>query len=319
MLRYQDRELGLRLSPHRVAVLVAAALIALAALAASGCGSAQSTGTNGSAIRVVAAENFWGSVVTQLGGSRVSVISVVSDPNTDPHDYQSSASTARAFAVAQYVVVNGAGYDGWAHSLLDANPTNGRTVFSVADLLGKRDGDNPHFWYAPGYVTRVADRIARDLSAIDGADAKYFGQQRAAFATALQPYENRVTAIKQQFAGRRIASTESIFVYMADALGLDLISPPEFMKAVAEGNDPPASSVSTFRQQLQTRAATVLVYNKQTETDLTSTMKQLATQQHIPIVGVYETLQPPGVSFQDWMVAELTALQSALAETPAAP
>ena len=102
-------------------------------------------------------------------------------------------------------------------------------------------------------------------------------------------------------------------------LGLDLISPPEFMKAVAEGNDPPASSVNTFRQQLQTRQATVLVYNKQTETDLTSTMQQLATQQHIPIVGVYETLQPPGVTFQDWMVAELTGLQSALAETPAAP
>ena len=294
-------------------------LVAGAALAASGCGSAQLFGANGSAIRVVAAENVWGSLVTQLGGSRVSVTSVVTDPNTDPHDYQSSASTARAFAVAQYVVVNGAGYDDWATSLLNANPTNGRSVFTVADLLGKHDGDNPHFWYSPGYATQVADRITRDLRAIDGADAVYFAQQRAAFATALQPYEKRVEAIKQQFAGRRIASTENIVVYMADALGLDLISPPEFMKAVAEGNDPPASSVSTFRQQLQNREATVLVYNRQTETDLTSTMQQLATRQHIPIVGVYETLQPPGVTFQDWMVAELTRLESALAETRAAP
>ena len=308
----------MRSSLRCAAAVVATVLVTGAALAASGCGSAQSGGANGSAIRVVAAENFWGSLVTQLGGSRVSVTSVVTDPNTDPHDYQSSASTARAFAVARYVVVNGVGYDDWAKGLLSANPTNGRTVFTVADLLGKHDGDNPHFWYSPGYVIQVADRITRDLSAIDGADAAYFGQQHAAFATALQPYANRVAAIKQQFAGRRIASTESIFVYMADALGLDLISPPEFMKAVAEGNDPPASSVSTFRQQLQTREAAVLVYNKQTETDLTSTMQQLATQQHIPIVGVYETLQPPGVSFQKWMVAELTGLESALAETPAA-
>ena len=302
---------------RRAAVL--AVLVGLVSVLGAACGSATATGGSGGQIRVVAAENFWGSLVTQLGGSHVSVTSVVTDPNTDPHDYQSSASTARAFAVAQYVVVNGAGYDDWAKGLLNANPTNGRTVFTVADLLGKHDGDNPHFWYSPGYVTQVADRITRDLSAIDGADAAYFGQQHGAFATALQPYENRVAAIKQQFAGQRIASTESIFVYMADALGLDLISPPEFMKAVAEGNDPPASSVSTFRQQLQTREATVLVYNKQTETDLTSTMQQLATQQHIPIVGVYETLQPPGVSFQDWMVAELSGLESALAETPATP
>ena len=295
-----------------LAVLVSASVLTTA------CGSATATGGTGGQIRVVAAENFWGSVVTQLGGSHVSVTSVVTDPNTDPHDYQSSASTARSFAVAQYVIVNGAGYDDWAKSLLSANPTNGRTVFTVADLLGKHDGDNPHFWYSPGYVTQVADRITRDLTSIDGADAAYFGRQHTAFAAALQPYESRVAAIKQQYAGRRIASTESIFVYMADTLGLDLISPPEFMKAVAEGNDPPASSVNTFRQQLQTREATVLVYNKQTETDLTSTMQQLAAQQHIPIVGVYETLQPPGVSFQDWMVAELTGLESALAETPAA-
>ena len=298
---------------------VLAVLVGSLSVVGAACGSASATGGGGGQIRVVAAENFWGSLVTQLGGTRVSVTSVVTDPNTDPHDYQSSASTARSFAVAQYVVVNGAGYDDWAKGLLDANPTNGRTVLTVADLLGKQDGDNPHFWYSPGYVTQVADRITRDLSAIDGADAAYFGQQHSAFVAALQPYQSRIAAIKQQYAGRRIASTESIFVYMADALGLDIISPPDFMKAVAEGNDPPASSVNTFRQQLQTRDATVLVYNKQTATDLTSTMQQLATQQHIPIVGVYETLQPPGVSFQDWMLAELTALESALAETPAAP
>lgn len=303
---------------RRAALVMALALMAGAALAASGCASAQFAGANGSAIRVVAAENFWGSLVSQLGGSRVSVTSVVTDPNTDPHDYQSSASTARSFAVAQYVVVNGAGYDGWAASLLSANPTNGRTVFTVADLLGKHEGDNPHFWYSPGYVTRVADRITKDLTAIDGADAPYFAQRHAAFATGLQPYESIVAAIKQQFAGRRIASTESIFVYMASALGLDLISPPAFMKAVAEGNDPPASAVATFRQLLQTRQASVLVYNKQTATDVTSTMEQLAAQQRIPIVGVYETLQPAGVSFQDWMVAELTDLKSALEEAPAA-
>lgn len=307
----------MRFDVPRVAAAAAAIAIAGGVLATtSACGSAQPATGEGSAIRVVAAENFWGSLVTQLGGSRVSVTSVVTDPNTDPHDYQSSASTARAFAIAQYVIVNGAGYDGWAADLLSANPTNGRSVLSIADLLGKRDGDNPHFWYSPSYVTTVADRITRDLSAIDSSGAQYFAQRRAAFETALQPYHARIDAIRQRYAGRQIASTESIFVYMADALGLHLISPPEFMKAVAEGNDPPAGSVSAFRQQLQSREATVLVYNRQTATDVTSTMQQLAAQQHIPVVGVYETLQPPGRTFQDWMVSELTDLESALAAAP---
>lgn len=306
----------MRLQVPRVAMAAAAIALAGGVLAAtSACDAAPPVTGEGSAIRVVAAENFWGSLVTQLGGARVNVTSVVTDPNTDPHDYQSSASTARAFAIAKYVVVNGAGYDGWAAGLLDANPTNGRTVLTVADLLGKREGDNPHFWYGPSYVTTVADRITKDLTSIDAGDAQYFAQRRAALESGLQPYHARIASIRQQYAGHHIASTESIFVYMAGALGLDLISPPEFMKAVAEGNDPPASSVATFRQQLQSRDATVLVYNRQTATDVTSTMQQLATQQHIPIVGVYETLQPPGRTFQDWMVAQLTDLESALAAT----
>lgn len=300
-----------------VAMAVAGGVIAATSSCATATTAAGSDSSSSSSIRVVAAENFWGSLVTQLGGSRVSVTSVVTDPNTDPHDYQSSASTARAFAIAQYVIVNGAGYDGWAADLLNANPTNGRVVLTVAGLLGKHEGDNPHFWYSPAYVTTVADRITRDLSAMDSGDARYFTQRRAAFETALQPYQARIVSIKQRYSGRRIASTESIFVYMASALGLDLISPPEFMKAVAEGNDPPAGSVATFRQQLERHQATVLVYNRQTVTDVTSTMQQLAAQQHIPSVGVYETLQPPGVTFQDWMVTQLTALESALAATQA--
>ncbi|MBV8195006.1 MAG: zinc ABC transporter substrate-binding protein [Candidatus Dormibacteraeota bacterium] len=280
--------------------------------------SACDSGTNargGATLQVVAAENFWGSVVSQLGGSHVHVTSVVTDPNADPHDYQSSASDARAIATADYVIVNGAGYDDWASNLLSANQSASRKVFTVATLLGKSQGDNPHFWYNPAYVEQVADQITKDLTAIDSADSAYFTQQRSAFETALQPYHERIAAIKQHFSGQRIASTESIFVYMANALDLDLITPPEFMKAVAEGNDPPAETVATFQQQLQTRQVTVLVYNEQTATDVTNTLKQLASQQNIPIVGVTETIQPPDSTFQLWMTGELNDLQNALNAT----
>src|SRR5207302_1150564 len=241
-----------RMRDHRGVVV---GVIALLALMMSACGSAASSSSTGSQpsgrhLNLVAGENFWGSVATQLGGSQVTVKSVVTDPNADPHDYQSDTSTARAFATADYVILNGAGYDGWADKLLSANPNSKRKVFTVADLLGKKEGDNPHFWYSPDYVVKVADRISSDLKSIDSTDSDYYTAQRATFTTALGPYMSRISAIKSKFAGQKIAATETIFEYMATTLGLVLVSPPEFMKAVAEGNDPPADSVAAFQQAI---------------------------------------------------------------------
>jgi zinc/manganese transport system substrate-binding protein len=263
----------------------------------------------------VAGENFWGSIAAQLGGSHASVTSIVTDPNADPHEYESSINDARAFAQADYVILNGAGYDSWGQKLLDANPVDGRKVLTVATLLGKKEGDNPHFWYNPTYVEQVANQITSDYQALDPADAAYFTQQRNTFETALSQYHQHIDEIKRLFAGRKIGATESIFVYMANALGLDLISPPAFMDAVAEGNDPPASSVVQFEQQIQQKQLSVLVYNVQTVTDVTNTIKQLASQQHIPLVGVSETIQPASASFQQWQTTQLLALQDALANT----
>jgi zinc/manganese transport system substrate-binding protein len=275
----------------------------------SGTAGAQQSGT----LQVVAGENFWGSIAAQLGGSRVSVTSIVSDPNADPHEYQSNAQTARTFATAHYVILNGAGYDSWAQQILDANPVSGRKVFTVAGLLGKREGDNPHFWYDPDYVARVVNQITSDYKALDPADASYFDRQNSQFLnSALKPYHDRIASIKAKFAGQKVGATENIFVYMASALGLDLISPPEFMQAVAEGNDPPAATVAEFQQQVQQKQISVLVYNVQTSTDVTNGLKLLAAQQNIPVVGVSETLQPVDASFQDWQYAQLLALQNAL-------
>jgi zinc/manganese transport system substrate-binding protein len=280
-------------------------------LAIGACGGSSPVASTGS-IKVVAGQNFWGSIAAQLGGSKASVQSVVSDPNADPHEYETSTNDARAFADANFVILNGAGYDTWGTKLLSANPSGHRTVLIAADLLGKKAGDNPHFWYNPDFVARMADQITVDYKSLDSADSAYFDQQRATFASALQPYMQRIADIKAKFTGVPVASTESIFVYMAAALGLNLISPPEFMNAVAEGNDPPASAVIEFQNQIAGKQAKVLVYNVQTATAVTTNMKQLASRAGVPLVGVSETLQPESATFQDWQVAELTALQNAL-------
>ncbi len=269
--------------------------------------------SNNDVLQIVAAENFWGSLASQLGGTHVNVVSIVSDPNADPHEYESSSVNAREVANANYVIENGAGYDSWMDKLLSAGGNNPhRKVLNAADLLGKKDGDNPHFWYNPDYVNQMIAKMESDLIAIDPANADYYRAQYVALQASLKPYQDRVVSIKQQFGGTPIASTESIFVYPAQALGLDLVSPPDFMNAIDEGNDPSAQSVIQFEDLLKNNKVKVLVYNEQTVTPITLTMKKLAGDANIPVVGITETIQPPDTSFQDWMNAELINLQNGL-------
>ena len=292
-------------------MLKAIGVLALALVVAVACGS-QPSGQSGT-VKVVAGENFWASIAAQVGGSKVSVHTVISDPNADPHEYETTTDDARAFAEADLVILNGAGYDAWGSKLLAASPSNHRQEMDVAQLLGKRAGDNPHFWYDPGAVVKVADAITARYRSIDSADASYFDQQRTEFTKALEPYTSEISNIKQKYSAAPIGATESIFVYMAEALSLNLTTPPAFMDAIAEGNDPPAGAVAQFHDQVAGNQIKVLIYNVQTATAVTTNLKALAAAHHIPAVGVSETLQPQNAKFQDWQLAQLKSLENALA------
>jgi zinc/manganese transport system substrate-binding protein len=297
-------------SRNRIILFVSLLVLVGGLLALTSKGPATKLSDN--KLQIVAAENFWGSLVSQLGGDRVQVTSIVSDPNADPHEYSSSTKNARAFATANYVVLNGVGYDDWANKLLSAQPEPQRKVLTVANLVGKKVGDNPHLWYNPAYVNTAVAQMDKDLIALDPANKTYYQERLKNLDLSLSGYQNRVKSIKQQFGGTKVAATEDIFAYLANAAGLDLISPPAFIQAVAEGNDPPTDSVVQFQQQLQSGQVKVLAYNQQTVTPLTTSIKQLAAQQNIPIIGITETVQPPDTTFQDWMNAELIDLENAL-------
>jgi zinc/manganese transport system substrate-binding protein len=295
-----------------VVILAAIAVLAVYGGNSSTAGREAYNSSTGRQVQIVAAENFWGSLAQQLGGTHVNVTSIVTDPNADPHEYESSSVNARAMAKAQIVIVNGAGYDDWALKLISANGNPNQTVLNVADLLGIPNGTNPHLWYNPTYVNATVKQMYLDLVEMDPKDAGYYRQQYAALNASLAQVDGRMSEIRQQFAGTKVASTESIFVYLANAIGLDLVSPPAFMDAVAEGVDPPAQSVVQFENQLESGNVSVLIYNEQTVNPLTQQMKQIAAQYNVTIVGVTETIQPPDVTFQTWMNAELLSLQNAL-------
>jgi zinc/manganese transport system substrate-binding protein len=285
----------------------------LASLSVSACGLS-STGLGASAkVEVVVAENFWGSIATQIGGDRAHVTSVIVNPETDPHAYEPTPADAQLIAGAKYVIVNGAGYDSWAPKLLAANPVSGRTVLTVGDFIGKKEGDNPHMWYSPAYVDRVLDKIASDLAAIDPADTAYFDQQKTAYKTGgLKPYHDTINAIKTKYSGTAVGATESIFSYLAEGTGLNLITPNEYLKAISEGTDPSPADKATVQDQIANKKIKVFVFNTQNSTPDVQSLVDKAKAKGIPVSRVTETLAPANLTFQDWQTNQLKELLAAL-------
>jgi zinc/manganese transport system substrate-binding protein len=261
----------------------------------------------------VAAENFWGSIAAQLGGSKVAVQSIIVNPGTDPHSYEPEASDAIAFARAQMAIVNGIGYDRWASQLIAADPSGSRAVLDVGDLLGLKEGDNPHQWYSPSSVERVIEAIVADYERLDPQDAAYFEQRRAAFETqGLARYHRLITEIRARYAGVPVGYSESIFQPLGLALGLRLLTPYSFAKAIAEGTDVTTADKQVVDAQAQQHAIKVWVYNSQNATPDVQRINELARAAHIPIATISETLSPASASFQAWQAGELVGLEQAL-------
>jgi zinc/manganese transport system substrate-binding protein len=290
--------------------------IVLAAVAVTVAGCATKPGTApGAVVTVVAAENFWGSLAAQLGGTHAKVTSLIDNPDADPHDYEPTASDGRAIATARLVIINGVGYDAWAAKLVDANPSASRSTLTVGDLVGAKVGDNPHRWYNPDDVRRVIDQITVDYKKADPADAAFFDARHTTMLTGnLKPYFDLINQIRNTDSGTPIGASESIFAMLAPALGLNLLTPPTFLSAVSEGDDPTAADKATIDTQIKTRQIRVYVYNSQNATPDVQAQVNAAKAAGIPVTTMTETLTPAGASFQDWQVAQLTALKQALAQ-----
>jgi zinc/manganese transport system substrate-binding protein len=287
-------------------------LFMLAGLAVGGTGAAAKSN---STLQVVAAENFWGSIASQLGGDRVHVTSVITSPATDPHDYEPTAADARTIAGARMVIVNGIGYDPWAGKLIAANPVHGRIVLTVGDLVGIKPGGNPHRWYSPTDVQRVIDQIVRDYTKLDPKDSAYFKQQRARYESrGLAQYRRLIATIKRKYHGVSVGASESIFTPLAQALGLRLLTPPSFLKAISEGTEPTAKDKTTIDGQIAGKQIKVWVFNSQNSTPDVQRITDAARKHGIQVATITETLVPVSATFQAWQTRQLQALATALAK-----
>jgi zinc/manganese transport system substrate-binding protein len=262
-------------------------------------------------LKVVAAENFYGDIVHQIGGERVSVISIMSDPNIDPHEYESSVDDARALAAADLVIENGGGYDDWMDKLLSASPKTSRIVLKGFDIAPNKLPDNEHVWYSPDNVGAIAQAITRSLAAVRPKDAAMFQGNDRTFQDTLAQIKQTIAQISSKWSGTPVGLTETIFLYQTGPLGLKVLTPFEFQKAIAEGNDPPADAVVEAETQIKQKKIRILIYNEQTVSAITTKAQDDARAGHIPVVGVTETM-PAGETYQSWMLSQLDKVRTAL-------
>jgi zinc/manganese transport system substrate-binding protein len=274
-------------------------------------GFCQSASAQGARVSVVAAENFYGDVIRQLGGDHVQVTSILSNPDQDPHLFEASPKTARALQHAALVVYNGADYDPWMDKLLGASKSSDqRTVIVAAQLVGKKAGDNPHLWYDPATMPAVAKAVSAYLASADPAHKRDYDARLATFLDSLKPIDATVAQLKARYHGVPVTATEPVFGYMADAIGFDMRN-LRFQMAAMNETEPSATDIAAFEKDLSERRVHVLIYNSQATEALTRRMLGIAKDAHLPTISVTETL-PAGKTFQQWMSSQLDNLSGAL-------
>lgn len=268
---------------------------------------------NGSGLQVVAAENFWGNIAEQIGGSHVHVTSIITDPTADPHLYESNANNAAAVASAKVVIVNGLGYDDFMGKLLNASKNNDRQVVTAATILGVSGDDaNPHLWYDIPKVHLVAEQIAASYEAKDPAHKTDYQDNLKKFDDSLQPLIATINMIKQQYAGTPVAYTEPVPGYLLADAGLSVQTPEGFAKAIEDGTDPNPADSQTMDSLMTSKGVKVLLYNSQATSPVTQHVQDLAKQSGVPVIGVTETLPANEKTYQSWQQNQLNALLKAL-------
>ena len=286
-------------------------VLAMAVLALSACGG---SGHSGGGLDVVAAENVYGNIASQIGGPHVSVTSILTSPNADPHLFEPGTSTGLAVATAKVVIQNGLGYDAFMTKLEDATPDNSGFDLIVADALGIHGADaNPHLWYDVPRLDQIAAQITDAFARQDPTRKAAYRRGERRFERSLAPLRREVASIRHRFQDAPVAYTEPVPGYLVTAAGLRNLAPDSFTRAIEDGSEPPPSAVAAMDDLIAKRRIRVLLYSSQAVSPITNRLRDAARAADIPVVPVTETL-PAGRSFQQWQLEQVRALASALAK-----
>ena len=299
-------------APRLRLITLLLALVTLLAMLLAGCGGS-SASSSGDKITAVGAENQYANVIEQIGGKYVDASAIESNPNTDPHTFEASPSVAQEVSGAELVVQNGVGYDDYMEKIESASPSSSRRVINVQKLLGLPNSTpNPHLWYKPETMPALARALVSDFSALQPNHRAYFTENAKKFNQSLKPWLAGLSRFSPRYPNSAVATTEPVADYMLEAAGVKNLTPFSMQADIMNGTDPAPQDVALQEGFFSAHKADAFVYNQQVTDSVTETFLNSAAEHHVPVVGVYETM-PPGFNYQRWMLAELKAIEGAVA------
>jgi zinc/manganese transport system substrate-binding protein len=290
-----------------------AAAAGLVAMTTAGCSTSPASASGGGVINAIGVENEYANVLGQIGGRYVHVSAILENPNTDPHTFEASPQVAREVNSASLIVQNGVGYDSWANRIESAAPNSSRKVIVVQNLLGLPDSTpNPHLWYDPRTMPAAARAMATDLAEIQPAHKAYFEANLSKFDASLTPWVSAIAQFKSAHPGVLAATTEPVADYLLTAMGIDNLTPFAFQADIMNGVDPSPEDIALENGFFSQHKVLVFAYNQQVVNSLTTSIRENALHDGVPVVGVYETMPTPGYTYQSWMLAEVHAIEKAV-------
>jgi zinc/manganese transport system substrate-binding protein len=279
--------------PLAVGVVVAAVIATMITLGVRGPRSATPV--------VVSGVSQWGALARATLGADASVVTLLSDPNADPHSHEATTSDAAYVDEASIVIENGAGYDTWLSQLVSARPSP-PTVINVASLAGVSTGQNPHLFYDVTAARRFVEALVATVSVSD----PHVRTSAATVLASLRSLESQISALRARCGGVSVAATEDVTGYLLASMGLHVVTPASLRLAVGNGVDPSVAALAIALDQLRAHPA-FLVNNVQTATPLTNEMVSVARANHVPVINVTETLV--GTNYVTWISRTIASMR----------
>lgn len=269
---------------------------------------------NAAPIHIVAAENMYGNIAQQIGGSNVKVEVILNNPDQDPHLFELTPYFSQIVDQADLVIMNGLGYDDWIKKLINHNNLKSRKIVSIQELLNRPEGSNPHLWYDLRSVELLATKLVQTLSDLKPDQRKIFLQNKEQFLDKIKQIKQRITHIRSRYPHITIAATEPVFGLMAKNMGFTVLEEP-YQWVIMNGGEPTPQQIAQFIQDLKSHKIQILIYNNQVSNNATENLKKIALRYKIPVVGV-EEIMPVSSSYQKWINQTLDKLEIALRDIP---
>lgn len=294
----------------RIKLLLVAVLVVALGVVAAGC-SNQGSSSNGK-IKITATTDFYGEVARKVAGSKGEVTSVITNPDVDPHDYQPTTKVAKQTVGSKIVIANGIGYDGWMSKLV--KDTKEVDYIRVGeDLMAKQNGDNPHLWYNPATMPKLANTIAAKLGKLQPKNKAYFKKNAKAYIASLKPINDKIAQLKQIASTKKnkeVYVSEPVFDNALQAIGFK-VGDAQFENDTEKDVDPSPQTIKDMQNGIKNHKIAFFVFNKQVDDKTVNNLVALAKKNHVPVLAVTETL-PANKTYVQWMDSQYSQLLNIL-------